>query len=111
VGIQLHEHSSYLATWRAGGWVALAAHLTALGIALQAGLELARRGCRWPLVLAVAVFAGLLFDRSTVFRSNGSDEFLTHWLAVWIPVLARFSGAACSDAETRSGRSGSTPVA
>jgi hypothetical protein len=111
VGIQLHEHSSYLATWRAGGWVALAAHLAVLGIALQAGLDLARRGCRWPLVLAVAVFAGLLFDRSTVFRSNGSDEFLTHWLAVWIPVLARFSGAACSDAETRSGRSGSTPVA
>jgi hypothetical protein len=89
VGIQLHEHSSYLATWRAGGWVALAAHLVVLGIALLSALDLARRGCRWPLLLAVAVFSGLLFDRSTVFRSNGSDEFLTHWLAVWIPVLAR----------------------
>jgi O-Antigen ligase len=83
---QLHEHSTYLATFRGGGFVALGAHLVILGIAGLAALKLARRGCRWPLVFAVAVFGGLLFDRSTVFRLTGFDEFPTHWLAVWIPL-------------------------
>ncbi len=85
-GVQLHEHSSYLATLRGGGLVALGAHLVVLAIAGFSALQLARRGCRWPLVFAVAVFSGLLFDRSTVFRLTGFDEFLLHWLAVWIPL-------------------------
>jgi hypothetical protein len=83
---QLHEHSSYLATLRGGGFVALAAHLAVLAISGFSAFTLARRGCRWPLVFAVAVFSGLLFDRSTVFRLTGFDEFMLHWLAVWIPL-------------------------
>ncbi len=82
----LHEHSTYLATLRGGGVIALAAHLVLIGCALWSALQLARSGCRWPLLLAVAVFSGLLFDRSTVFRLSGFDEFPTHWLAVWIPL-------------------------
>jgi hypothetical protein len=83
----LHEHSTYLATFRGGGFVALAAHLGLIAISLSAGLRLARDGCRCPLILAVAVFSGLLFDRSTVFRLTGFEEFPLHWLAVWIPLL------------------------
>lgn len=82
----LHEHSTYLATLRGGGAIALAAHLVLIGSALWAALLLARSGCRWPMLLAIAVFSGLLFDRSTVFRLSGFDEFPTHWLAVWIPL-------------------------
>jgi hypothetical protein len=85
----LHEHSTYLATLRGGGAIALAAHLVLIGCTLWAGLLLARGGCRWPLLLAIAVFSGLLFDRSTVFRLSGFDEFPTHWLAVWIPLAMR----------------------
>lgn len=82
----LHEHSTYLATLRGGGVSALAAHLVLLGCAFRAAILLARRGCRWPLLLAVTVFSGLLFDRSTVFKLSGFDEFPVHWLAVWIPL-------------------------
>ncbi len=82
----LHEHSTYLATLRGGGAIALAAHLVLIGCVFSAALLLAGSGCRWPLLLAVAVFSGLLFDRSTVFRLSGFDEFPTHWLAVWIPL-------------------------
>jgi len=82
----LHEHSTYLATLRGGGAFALAAHLVLIGCTFGAALWLARRGCRWPLLLAIAVFSGLFFDRSTVFRLTGFDEFPTHWLAVWIPL-------------------------
>lgn len=89
----LHEHSSYLATLRGGGLVALAAHLVLIGFALMAAVRLARNGCRWPLLLAVAVFSGLLFDRSTVFRLTGCDEFPTHWLAVWIPLMMAIRSA------------------
>jgi hypothetical protein len=95
----LHEHSSYLATLRGGGLLALAAHLALLGLALFAALQLARNGCRWPLLLAVAVFSGLLFDRSTVFRLTGCDEFPTHWLAVWIPLMMSARSAPLSAVE------------
>ncbi len=83
----MHEHSTYLATLRAGGIPSFLAHLAILAIAFYSAIILARRGCRWPLLFAVAVFTGLLFDRSTVIRLTGFDEFLTHWLAVWIPIL------------------------
>lgn len=86
----LHEHSSYLATLRGGGFPALAAHLFLIGISLLVALQLARRGCRWPLLFAVAVFSGLLFDRSTVFRVTGFEEFPTHWFAVWIPLAIHY---------------------
>ncbi len=82
----LHEHSTYLATLRGGGMIALAAHLVLIGCASWAAVRLARRGCRWPLLLTIAVFSGLLFDRSTVFRLSGFEEFPTHWFAVWIPL-------------------------
>ena len=85
----LHEHSTYLATLRGGGAFALAAHLVLIGCTFGAALRLAHGGCRWPLLLAIAVFSGLLFDRSTVFRLTGSEEFPTHWLAVWIPLAMR----------------------
>ena len=88
----LHEHSSYLATLRGGGVTALAAHLVLIGIAVRAAVLLARDGCRWPLLLAITVFSGLLFDRSTVFRLTGFDEFPVHWLAVWIPLAMRSHG-------------------
>lgn len=89
VGVLLHEHSTYLATLRCGGIVALSAHLALLGTSLWGALTLARRGRRGPLVLAVVVFSGLLFDRSTVFLLTGFDEFPTHWLAVWLPLAMR----------------------
>jgi len=82
----LHEHSTYMATLRGGGVSALAAHLVLLGCAFRAAIRLSRSGCRWPLLLAVTVFSGLLFDRSTVFKLSGFDEFPVHWLAVWIPL-------------------------
>jgi hypothetical protein len=82
----LHEHSTYLATLRGGGVSALAAHLMLLGCTFRAAILLSRRGCRWPLLLAITVFSGLLFDRSTVFKLTGFDEFPVHWLAVWIPL-------------------------
>lgn len=86
VAYLLHEHSSYLATLRGGGVSALAAHLVLIGGVFWAAILLSRAGCRWPLLLAIAVFSGLLFDRSTVFRLTGFDEFPMHWLAVWIPL-------------------------
>ncbi len=82
----LHEHSTYLATLRGGGIPALAAHLVLIGVVLVLAFRLAQNGCRWPLLFAVAIFSGLLFDRSSVFRVNGFEEFPTHWLAVWIPL-------------------------
>ncbi len=82
----LHEHSTYLATLRGGGMLALAAHLVLIGCAFRAAILLSRSGCRWPLLLAITVFSGLLFDRSTVFKLSGFDEFPVHWLAVWIPL-------------------------
>ncbi|MGL4401480.1 MAG: O-antigen ligase family protein, partial [Luteolibacter sp.] len=86
----LHEHSSYMATLRGGGIIALAAHGMLLACAFRAAILLFRNGCRWPLLLAITVFSGLLFDRSTVFKLSGFDEFPMHWLAVWIPI-ARWS--------------------
>lgn len=82
----LHEHSSYLATLRGGGLCALAAHLILVSCTFWAAILLSRNGCRWPLLFAITVFSGLLFDRSTVFKLSGFDEFPVHWLAVWIPL-------------------------
>jgi hypothetical protein len=88
----LHEHSTYLATLRGGGMTALAAHLILIGCAFRAAILLSRGGCRWPLLLAITVFSGLLFDRSTVFKLSGFDEFPVHWFAVWIPLAMRSHG-------------------
>lgn len=101
VAYLLHEHSTYLATLRGGGAFALAAHLLLMVCAFGAALRLARGGCRWPLLLATAVFSGLLFDRSTVFRLTGCDEFPTHWLAVWIPLAMRIHQREQSPQEKR----------
>ena len=85
----LHEHSTYLATLRGGGITALVAQLVLMGGAVMAALRLARTGCRWPLILTVVVFSGLLFDRSTVFRLTGFEEFPAFWFTVWIPLAMR----------------------
>lgn len=83
----MHEHSSYLATLRGGGGIALLAHAGIILTSLTAALRLFRSGMRWPLVLSAGVLAALLFDRGSVFIVNGSYEFLFHWVAVLLPVL------------------------
>lgn len=98
IGPLLHEHSTYLATLRSGGLIALTAHLILLGISLRAAIAWAFRGKRGPLVFGVTVFSGLLFDRSTVFLLTGFDEFPTHWLAVWLP-LALGAGRRVADGD------------
>jgi hypothetical protein len=82
-----HEHSSYLATLRGGGFVGLAGHLILISVSGWAALSLFRKGCRWPLVLLVAVLSGLLVDHTSVIRLSGRHEFLFHWLAILIPLV------------------------
>lgn len=82
-----HEHSSYLATFRGGGFVALAGHFLVLTASGFAALSLFRKGCRWPLVILVAVLAGLLVDHTSVIRLGGRHEFLLHWVAVLLPLI------------------------
>jgi len=81
------EHSSYMATLRGGGLLALAGHALVLAAAAWSAWLLLRRGLRWPAVLLVAALGGLLFDRSTVIGLTGNYEFLSHWVAVLIPLL------------------------
>lgn len=82
-----HEHSSFLATFRCGGLVAVAGHLMVLATAAWCAWMLLRDGVRWPAVLLVAALGGLLFDRSSVLPLTGFVEFPAHWLAVLLPVL------------------------
>lgn len=82
-----HEHSTFMATLRGGGLIALAGHALVLAAAASAAWRLLRRGLRWPAVLLVATIAGLLFDRSSVIALTGNYEFIAHWVAVLIPVL------------------------
>lgn len=82
-----HEHSSYFATLRGGGSIALAGHLLLISTAGWAALSLFRNGCRWPLVIFVAVITGLLVDHSNVIRLTGRHEFLLHWLVILIPLV------------------------
>ena len=83
-----HEHSSYVATFRGGGLVALAGHALALAAAGWGALRLWRRSSlRWPAVLLVVAAGGLLFDRSSVIALTGNYEFISHWVAVWVAVL------------------------
>jgi hypothetical protein len=82
-----HEHSTFLATLRGGGLIALAGHALVLAAAASAAWQLLRRGLRWPAVLLVATLGGLLFDRSSVIALTGNYEFIAHWVAVLIPVL------------------------
>lgn len=83
----MHEHSTYLATLRGGGLIALGGHLFLLGAAAWAAGRLFLAGERWPAVLLTAVLAGLLFDRVSVFRLTGHHEFLFHWVAVSVPLF------------------------
>lgn len=87
VGILTHEHSVFAATLRGGGTVALGCHFLVLGAAGWVAVGLLRRGIRWPALFGVAAIAGLCFDRSTVVALTGQYEFLTHWAAVWLPLL------------------------
>jgi len=89
-----HEHSSYLATLRGGGFIALAGHLTLISAAGWAALSLFLNGCRWPLVIFVAVLSGLLVDHSSVIRLSGRHEFLLHWLVILIPLILLSRGSA-----------------
>jgi len=82
-----HEHSSYLATLRGGGLIALAGHLMLISAAGWAALSLFRNGCRWPLVILVTVLSGLLVDQSSVIRLSGRHEFILHWVAITIPLI------------------------
>jgi len=82
-----HEHSSYLATFRCSGFFGVAGHLLIIGTSLVAAIGIFRTGLRWPLIFLVAVLAGILFDRSSVFKLTGESEFVFHWIAIWIPVL------------------------
>ncbi|MCF7734317.1 MAG: hypothetical protein K9N23_21725 [Akkermansiaceae bacterium] len=82
-----HEHSSFMATLRCGGLLALAGHALVLLAATWCALRLLRRGLRWPAVLMAAALGGLLFDRSTVLGLTGNYEFISHWVAVLIPLV------------------------
>jgi hypothetical protein len=82
-----HEHSTFMATLRGGGLLGLAGHALVLASAAWAAWCLLRQGCRWPAVLVVAALGGLLFDRSSVIALTGNYEFLTHWVAVLMPLL------------------------
>ena len=86
-GPLIHEHSSFMATLRGGGLVGLGGHALLLASAAWAAFCLLRRGQRWPAVLLVAAVSGLLFDRSSVIALTGNYEFVTHWVAVLIPLL------------------------
>ena len=83
----LHEHSSYIATFRGGGFIALAAHGVVLLLSLWAAAVLFSKGVRWPLVFLMAVLPGLLFDRGNVFIMSGRYEFAFHWVAVLLPLI------------------------
>lgn len=86
-----HEHSSYLATFRGGGFIALTAHLVILLVSGITAFQLyVRSQIRWPLILLAAVLPALLFDRGSVFIPLGGHEFLFHWTAVLCPLLIRF---------------------
>ena len=83
----MHEHSSFIATFRGGGFVALAAHILILVASIILASRLFSEGNRWPLALLVVVLPGLLFDRGNVFILSGRYEFLFHWIAVLTPLL------------------------
>lgn len=82
-----HEHSSYLATLRGGGFIAVAGHFMILGTSLWSAFRLYQKNIRWPLVLLTAVLAGLLFDHRSVFKMSGRHDFISHWTAVLLPLL------------------------
>ncbi len=94
----LNEHSSYLATLRGGGIIALIGHISLLAIAGVAALRLSLRGTRWPLLLLAAVATAILFDRGSVFLVNASYEFPFHWAAVFLPVLMAAGRRSLKDA-------------
>lgn len=82
-----HEHSAFIATLRGGGLIGLAGHLLVLTGAGCASVALMRRGVRWPAVLLFTTVGGMLFDRSSVIALTGNYEFITHWVAVLIPLI------------------------
>jgi hypothetical protein len=82
-----HEHSVFIATLRGGGLIGLAGHLLVLTGAACASAALMRRGVRWPAVLLVTTVFGMLFERSSVIALTGNHEFITHWVAVLIPLI------------------------
>ncbi|MBX3739769.1 MAG: hypothetical protein KF712_02160 [Akkermansiaceae bacterium] len=94
----LNEHSSYLATLRGGGVIALIGHGALLAFATVAAVRLSLRGTRWPLLLLAAVATGILFDRGSVFLVNASYEFPFHWAAVLLPVLMATGRSPIKDA-------------
>lgn len=81
------EHSSYLATLRGGGIIALSGHLMLVCISGFAAIRLYSGGVRWPILLFAAVTTNLLFDRGSVFLINASYEFIFHWAALMLPPL------------------------
>ena len=82
-----HEHSIFLATFRTGGVMALAAHLVIIAVSFLAAGKLYLKGLRWPFLLWILMMASHLFDRSNVFLVGGGYEFIFHWLAVLSPLL------------------------
>lgn len=82
-----HEHSVFIATLRGGGLIGLTGHLLVLTGAGCASAALMRRGVRWPAVLLVTTVVGMLFERSSVIALTGNHEFITHWVAVLIPLI------------------------
>lgn len=88
LGNLTHEHSIFMATLRGGGLLALAAHLTILAAAAwQAWLLYHRQGIRWPLAVLATVIAGVLFDRTTIFKLTGYHDFIIYWAAVLTPFV------------------------
>jgi len=97
-GFLEHEHSIFIATLRGGGLVGLAGHLLVIAGAACSAVALLRRGIRWPAVLLFTAVGGLCFERSSVFLLSGQIEFITHWVAVSVPLIISGKMAARSSA-------------
>jgi hypothetical protein len=93
-----HEHSSYVATLRGGGVIALIGHTLLLALAAVAAVRLFLQRTRWPLLLLAAVATAILFDRGSVFLVNASYEFPFHWAALLLPVLMATREGSIKDA-------------
>jgi hypothetical protein len=103
-----NEHSSYLATLRGGGLIALAAHGFILLNSLLAAALLYVKNIRYPLILLIATSAAILFDHSSVFVASGRYDFILHWTAVLLPLflIARLKPAPPTKPSARVPRSG-----
>ena len=104
-GFLEHEHSVFIATLRGGGLIGLAGHLLVIAGAACSAVSLMKRGIRWPAVLLFTAMGGLFFERSSVLLLSGHIEFITHWIAVSVPLVISGRMAVRNHGWTRRGTS------